>query len=76
MTATPRIRTESAEALADALVAEDHAEEVGFLDPLDRITCPTHRRWRAACREDPRDHRFLQHVHVARRVRHRAGRRP
>ncbi|MEV5302247.1 hypothetical protein [Amycolatopsis methanolica] len=27
-------------ALDDALVDEDHAEECGFLDPLDRITCP------------------------------------
>ena len=36
-------------ALADALVAEDHAEETGFLDPLDRITCPVHRRWIHEC---------------------------
>lgn len=35
--------------LADALVAEDHAEETGFLDPLDRITCPVHRRWLHEC---------------------------
>jgi hypothetical protein len=49
MTATLRIRTTSAEALADALVAEDHAEEIGFLDALDRITCPAHRRWIHQC---------------------------
>ncbi|OXM72380.1 MULTISPECIES: hypothetical protein [Amycolatopsis] len=36
-------------ALDDALVAEDHAEESGFLDPLDRITCPVHRRWIHQC---------------------------
>ena len=49
MTATLQIRTRSAEALADALTAEDHAEELGLLDPLDRITCPAHRRWIHQC---------------------------
>lgn len=49
MTATLRIKTTSVEALADALVAEDHAEEAGFLDALDRITCPAHRRWVHQC---------------------------
>jgi hypothetical protein len=36
-------------ALADALMAEDSAEETGWLDPLDRITCPAHRRWLHQC---------------------------
>jgi hypothetical protein len=36
-------------ALADALVAEDNAEDNGWLDPLDRITCPVHRRWVHQC---------------------------
>jgi hypothetical protein len=36
-------------ALADALVAEDNAEASGFLDALDRITCPLHRRWLHQC---------------------------
>lgn len=36
-------------ALADALAAEDHAEDTGILDPLDRITCPVHRRWLHQC---------------------------
>jgi hypothetical protein len=49
MTATLQIRTTSVTALVDALVAEDQAEEVGFLDPLDRITCPVHRRWIHQC---------------------------
>jgi hypothetical protein len=49
MTTTLRITTTSVEALADALIAEDHAEEVGFLDALDRITCPAHRRWVHQC---------------------------
>jgi hypothetical protein len=49
MTATLQIRTTSVEALADALVAEDQAEDSGFLDALDRITCPAHRRWIHQC---------------------------
>ena len=49
MTATLQIRARSVEALADALLAEDYAEENGFLDPLDRITCPAHRRWIHQC---------------------------
>src|SRR5262245_19094365 len=53
MTATMRIQTTSVEALADALIAEDHAEEIGFLDALDRITCPAHRRWiHQSCHSD------------------------
>jgi hypothetical protein len=36
-------------ALADALVVEDQAEETGWLDPLDRMTCPAHRRWIHQC---------------------------
>jgi hypothetical protein len=47
MTATLRISP--AMALADALVAEDQAEENDFLDPQDRITCPVHRRWIHQC---------------------------
>lgn len=35
--------------LADALVAEDEAEDTGWLDPLDRLTCPVHRRWVHEC---------------------------
>jgi len=43
------ITTQSASALAEALMAEDDAEETGWLDPLDRITCPVHRRWVHQC---------------------------
>jgi hypothetical protein len=35
--------------LADALDAEDHAEDTGWLDPLDRLTCRVHRRWIHEC---------------------------
>ena len=35
--------------LADALAAEDHAEDTGWLDPLDRLTCRVHRRWIHEC---------------------------
>ncbi|MET0235823.1 MAG: hypothetical protein ABW224_14355 [Kibdelosporangium sp.] len=35
--------------LSDALVAEDHAEDTGRLDPLDRLTCRVHRRWIHEC---------------------------
>lgn len=35
--------------LADALMAEDTAEDTGWLDPLDRMTCPAHRRWIHQC---------------------------
>jgi hypothetical protein len=41
--------TPVADALADALVAEDHAEDTGWLDALDRMTCPAHRRWIHEC---------------------------
>lgn len=37
------------DALADALQAEDHAEDNGWLDGLDRMTCPAHRRWLHQC---------------------------
>ena len=40
------VRTSS---LADALAAEDHAEDTGWLDPLDRLTCRVHRRWIHEC---------------------------
>ncbi|MBB4904332.1 hypothetical protein [Actinophytocola algeriensis] len=36
-------------ALADALLAEDNAEDNGWLDALDRMTCPAHRRWLHQC---------------------------
>lgn len=36
-------------ALAGALLAEDNAEDHGFLDAFDRITCPLHRRWLHQC---------------------------
>jgi hypothetical protein len=53
MTATlvPSITTvtDALAALADALVAEDHAEDTGWLDALDRMTCPVHRRWIHEC---------------------------
>lgn len=35
--------------LADALDAEDRAEDTGWLDPLDRLTCRVHRRWIHEC---------------------------
>jgi hypothetical protein len=36
-------------AIADALAAEDRAEDTGWLDPLDRLTCRVHRRWIHEC---------------------------
>jgi hypothetical protein len=38
-----------ASTLPDALAAEDHAEDTGWLDPLDRLTCRVHRRWIHEC---------------------------
>jgi hypothetical protein len=38
--------------LAAKLLAEDQAEEAG-LDPLERITCRTHRRWLHRCISSP-----------------------
>jgi len=38
--------------LAIALSAEDEAEEAG-LDPMERITCRTHRRWLHHCVSSP-----------------------
>jgi hypothetical protein len=35
--------------LAAALDAEDNAEDTGWLDPLDRMTCRVHRRWIHEC---------------------------
>lgn len=39
--------------LAAALSTEDAAEERGELDPLERITCYTHRRWLHHCVSSP-----------------------
>jgi len=39
--------------LAAALSTEDAAEEAGSLDPLERITCYTHRRWLHHCVSSP-----------------------
>jgi hypothetical protein len=58
MTATLTLvstRTESTTAstllnpLTAALAAEDHAEDTGWLDALDRLTCRVHRRWIHEC---------------------------
>ena len=38
-----------ASTLADALAAEDQAEDTGWLDALDRLTCRVHRRWIHEC---------------------------
>jgi hypothetical protein len=38
-----------ASTLATALAAEDEAEDTGWLDPLDRLTCRVHRRWIHEC---------------------------
>jgi hypothetical protein len=35
--------------LTEWLDAEDSAEDIGVLDPLDRATCPVHRRWLHQC---------------------------
>jgi len=43
------VPTRPASPLADALQAEDHAEDTGWLDPLDRMTCRVHRRWIHEC---------------------------
>lgn len=40
------------ERLAAALTGEDEAEDAG-LDPLERITCRTHRRWVHQCISSP-----------------------
>lgn len=42
-------RPELAGGLPAALLAEDHAEDTGWLDPLDRMTCRVHRRWIHEC---------------------------
>jgi hypothetical protein len=34
---------------ADTLAVEDDAEDTGWLDPLDRLTCRAHRRWTHEC---------------------------
>jgi len=39
--------------LATALSTEDAAEEAGSLDPLERSTCYTHRRWLHHCVSSP-----------------------
>lgn len=44
----PRVSS-PATALDAALAAEDHAEDTGWLDPLDRLTCRVHRRWIHEC---------------------------
>ncbi len=46
---TTTLTTHRMSALADALVAEDHAEDTGWLDTLDRMTCSEHRRWIHEC---------------------------
>ncbi|HEY0452703.1 hypothetical protein [Actinophytocola sp.] len=45
----PTVTASRTATLADALVAEDHAEDTGWLDPLDRMTCRVHRRWIHEC---------------------------
>jgi hypothetical protein len=42
-------RPRTTSSLATALTAEDHAEDTGRLDPLDRLTCRVHRRWIHEC---------------------------
>jgi hypothetical protein len=54
------IMTETASTLTAALLAEDRAEETGWLDPFDRLTCPVHRRWVHQC-----SHSDLHVVRVA-----------
>lgn len=39
--------------LAAALSTEDAAEDAGTLDPLERMTCYTHRRWLHHCVSSP-----------------------
>lgn len=48
----PRYGTLRDRRLAAALVAEDLAERDGF-DPLERLTCRTHRRWVHDCISAP-----------------------
>jgi hypothetical protein len=49
--------------LAQWLTAEDRAEDVGQLDPDDRLTCHVHGRWIHQCVSSP--------VHVNQVTRHR-----
>jgi hypothetical protein len=42
-------RPELTGGLHAALLAEDRAEDTGWLDPLDRMTCRVHRRWIHEC---------------------------
>lgn len=39
--------------LAATLAQEDHVEDAGGLDPTDRVTCRTHRRWLHDCVASP-----------------------
>jgi hypothetical protein len=39
--------------LASTLAREDRAEDAGGLDPTDRVTCRTHRRWLHDCVSSP-----------------------
>ncbi|TWP54326.1 hypothetical protein FKR81_01870 [Lentzea tibetensis] len=49
--------------LADRLVTEDRAEDVGLLDPDDRLTCHVHGRWIHQCVSSP--------LHINQITRHR-----
>lgn len=49
--------------LADRLVTEDRAEDVGLLAPDDRLTCHVHGRWIHQCVSSP--------LHVNQVTRHR-----
>lgn len=46
---TDQPTTTPAGGLQAALLAEDQAEDTGWLDPLDRMTCRVHRRWIHEC---------------------------
>jgi hypothetical protein len=48
----PRYADVADRRLATALTAEDRSEEDG-LDPLERVTCRTHRRWLHDCVSSP-----------------------
>ncbi|MBE1495726.1 putative RNA-binding Zn-ribbon protein involved in translation (DUF1610 family) [Amycolatopsis lexingtonensis] len=48
----PRYADVADQRLARSLTAEDRSEEDG-LDPLDRVTCRTHRRWLHDCVASP-----------------------
>ena len=48
----PRYADVADQRLATALTAEDRSEEDG-LDPLERVTCRTHRRWLHDCVSSP-----------------------